>query len=230
MKGFEVIMGRKVYVTEEQLTKMFKSNIDEMLDGSYLEDPSGEGNIKDLGYEVGVNPLPDGNPVTTDDIAKEKSPRQGYMDRGIIPMRGPMSEKKNITEVSDATRNRTHKVSGQLANTLKANYQNASQQNGGHRVIGSKRIEKLLTGYTDNYASNLVSDMESGKISPEEYQMLGGDKLKRELDRTVKSDQTIDKSFKQSAKDMGATNAFISPHQKTGTGTAHSEKTSQYFG
>lgn len=224
-------MGRKVYVTEEQLAKMFKSNISEMLDGSYLKDTSSDGNIKDLGYEIGVNPLPDGEPVTTDDIAKEKSPRQGYMDRGVIPMRSPVyEEKKTLDEVSDATRQRTHKVSGQLANTLKANYQNASNQNGGHRVIGSKRIEKLLTGYTDNYASNLVSDMESGKISPEEYQMLGGDKLKQELDRKVKSDQVIDQSFKQSKHDAGDPNAFISSHEKNGIGTAHSEKTPQYFG
>ena len=122
---------------------------------------------------------------------------------------------------------RRHKISGPLAQKLKANY-NAS----GDRVVGSKRIEHLLSGYTNNYASNLLSDMESGKITPEEYQTLGGDDLKRELDRKVKSDQIIDKSYKETKSQAGDTNAFISPHTKgSGNGMAHTPKTStNYYG
>ena len=220
-------MGRKIHITEEQFNRIVKQTVEEEIlnGGSYLNaGPSGEGNTKDLGFDVGVNPLPNGKPTTSDDIAKKETPRNTYWDRGVIPVRGGIAEaeeKKNLNEVSNANKVKKHKVSGELANKMKGNYFNA-----GKRVVGTKRIEHLLNGYTDNYAANLLSDMEAGKISPEEYEMLGGDELKKQLDRRVKSDQTIEKSFKQAKSDLGDNNAFISPHTKTsGNGEAHTSKT-----
>lgn len=224
-------MGRKIHITEEQFNRLLEQSVDEILQGSYLDNTNSDGNVKDLGYEVGVNPLPNGKPTTTDDIAKRITPRNTYWDRGVIPVRGGAleEEKKNLTEVSDSNKVKRHKVSGTLATQLKNNYNNA-----GKRVVGSKRIEHLLNGYTDNYAANTLSDMKSGKISPEEYEMIGGDNLRRELDRRVKSDQVIDKNYKQTKSDMGDTNAFISTHTKTtGNGQAHTPKTTStinYYG
>lgn len=236
-KWFKCTMNRKIHITREQFDRLMEScvkeGVDEILNGSYLADKDSDGNVKDLGYEVGLNPLPDGTPVTTNDIADELSPRNGYMDRGVMPARGGYTMesevKKNlVNEVSAANMTRKHKVSGPLAQKMTANYNAA-----GEKKVGSKRIEHLLSGYTDNYASNLLSDINSGNITQKEYDMIGGDDLKNELDRRVKSDQTIDKSFKQSQAASGVQNAFISPHTKTGgNGMAHTKKTStdNYYG
>lgn len=231
-------MNRKIHITKEQFNRLMEScvkeRVDEILDdGSYLKDNSSEGNVKDLGYDVGLNPLPGGAPTTTNDVADQLSPRNGFMDRGVVPARGGYTMesevKKNlVNEVSAANRTRKHTVSGPLAQKMKANYASADGPK-----VGSKRIEHLLSGYTNNYASNLLSDMNSGKITPEEYEMIGGDDLKRELDRRVKSDQVIDQSFKQSRSAAGDTNAFIAPHTKnSGNGMAHTKKDSManYYG
>ena len=225
-------MKRKLYITEEQLNKILKNAIKEELeeiidDGAYLKN-SEDGNVTDLGNgdRVGLNPLPDGIDPTTDDIARTRWSRLGIGDRGCIPARGAMTmaeEKKNLNELGDENRKRKHKITGDLANTLKQNYNST----GGKRTIGTKRIEHLLAkdGYTNNYASNLVSDMENGKISPEEYEMLGGDKLKHQLDRQVKADAAADNAFKAMKAASGDPNAYLSPHTKDSTfGQAHSEK------
>lgn len=84
-------MSRKVYMTEEQLN--------EILDGSYLDDYSSEGNIKDAGYEVTTNPMKGGEPVTGDEYAKERGARDIFMGRyrdhgGVYPAAGALTLEK----------------------------------------------------------------------------------------------------------------------------------------
>lgn len=222
-------MSRKVYMTEEQLN--------EILDGSYLDDYSSDGNIKDAGYEITTNPMKGGEPVTADEYAKKRGARDIFMGRyrdhgGVYPAAGALTlEKKNINEVTDAVKNKRYKVSGPLRDKMMRNYQST---NG--RTIGTKRLEKLLSneGASENYLSNLLSDMKAGNISQEEMQLLGGDDFIRWMNQNIKNRQTIDAGVKKSQHDMGMQNVY---QKEGGTrnngGTAHTPKnngTITYFG
>ncbi len=223
-------MGRKVYMTEDQLN--------EILSGAYLDDYSSDGNIKDADYtEVTTNPVKGGEPVTSDEYAKERGARDIFMGRyrdlsGVYPAAGALTlEKKNINEVADGVKNKKYKVSGPLRDKMMRNYQST-----GGRTIGTKRLEKLLSdeGASENYLSNLLSDIKSGNVSQEEMQLLGGDDFVRWMDRNIKNRQTADAGIKKSQHDMGMDNVY----QKAGGsrnngGTAHTPKnngTITYFG
>ena len=219
-------------MTEEQLNEILGN-------GSYLDDYSSEGNTKDIGQnEITVNPVKDGEPQTTDKYAKERGPRDVFMGRyrdagGVYPAAGAltMEGKKKLQEVADGVKNKRYKVSGPLRDKLMRNYQST---NG--RTIGTKRLEKLLSdeGASENYLSNLLSDMQSGKVSQEEMQLLGGNDFMRWMDQNIKNRQTADAGFKKTQHDMGIENVY---QKEGGTrnngGTAHTKKnngTITYFG
>lgn len=214
-------MKRKVYITEDQLN--------EILDGSYLDDYSSDGNVKDAGYEITTNPLPDGKPVKTDDYARERGRRDILMGRyrdsgGVIPATGAltMEDKKKLQEVADGVKNKHYKVSGPLRDTMLRNYQST---NG--RTIGTKRLEKLLSGEgaTENYLSNLLSDIRGGKVSQDELQLLGGADFVRWANQNIKNRQTADAGFKKSQHDMGVENVYQKAGgTRDGGGTAHTPK------
>ena len=214
-------MGRKVYMTEDQLN--------EILSGSYLDDYSSDGNVKDIGQdEITTNPVKGGKGVTSDEFANDQC-RSIYMGRyrdsmGVYPAAGAltMEEKKNINEVADAVKNKRYKVSGPLRDMMVRNYQST---NG--RTIGTKRLEKLLSdeGASENYLSNLLSDVKSGNISQEELQLLGGKEFVDWMSRNIKNRQTMDSGFKKTQHDMGMDNVYQKPGgSKSGNGTAHTPK------
>ena len=222
-------MGRKVYITEDQLN--------EILNGGYLDDYSSDGNIKDAGYEITTNPLKGGDGVTSDEFAKDqcRNVRMGrYRDSGgVIPACGALTyeEKKKINEVADGVKNKRYKVSGPLRDMMVRNYQST---NG--RTIGTKRLEKLLSdeGASENYLSNLLSDIKAGKVSNDELQLLGGNDFVRWMNQNITNRQTMDAGIKKTQHDMGMQNVY----QKAGGtkdsgGTAHTPKnngTITYFG
>lgn len=214
-------MGRKVYMTEDQLN--------EILSGAYLDDASSDGNVKDIGQnEVTTNPVKNGVGVTSDDFARAQC-RSIFMGRyrdsgGVIPAAGAltMEEKKTLDEVADNVKTKRYKVSGPLRDTMMRNYQST---NG--RTIGTKRLEKLLSdeGATENYLSNLLSDVKAGNISQDELQLLGGKDFVDWMSRNIKNRQTIDAGVKKTQHDMGMQNVY----QKAGGtrnngGTAHTQK------
>lgn len=213
-------MGKKVYITEDQLN--------EILSGSYLEDPEGTGKIKDGNYsEITTNPLPEGEPVTTDDFGHEEcaSPfwRYYFNSRSPYPAAGAMTmESTAINEVADGVKNKHYKVSGPLRDKMMRNYQST---NG--RTIGTKRLEKLLNneGASENYLSNLLSDINAGKVSNEELQLLGGDDFVRWMNQNIKNRQNLDASMKKTQHDMGVENVYQKAGgTKDGGGTAHTPK------
>lgn len=222
-------MGRKVYMTQEQLN--------EILDGAYLDDYSSDGKIKDIGQdEITVNPVKGGEPVTSDEFAHQQC-RNVFMGRyrdtgGVYPAAGALTlEKKNINEVADGVKNKRYKVSGPLRDTMMRNYQST---NG--RTIGTKRLEKLLSdeGASENYLSNLLSDIKAGNISSDELQLLGGNDFVRWMNQNIKNRQGMDASMKKTQHDMGMSNVYQKPGgSRDGGGTAHTPKnngTITYFG
>lgn len=214
-------MGRKVYMTEEQLN--------EILSGAYLDDYSSEGNVKDGNHtEVTTNPVKGGEGVTSDDFARTQT-RSVFMGRyrdngGIIPAAGAltMEEKKTLDEIADNAKTKKYKVSGPLRDTMMRNYQST---NG--RTIGTKRLEKLLSdeGASENYLSNLLSDIRAGQVSQDELQLLGGKDFVDWMSRNIKNRQSMDAGMKKTQHDMGMENVY----QKAGGtrnngGTAHTDK------
>ena len=214
-------MGRKVYMTEDQLN--------EILSGAYLDDYSSDGNIKDGDYtEVTTNPVKGGEPVTSDEYAKERGARDIFMGRyrdlsGVYPAAGALTlEKKNINEVADGVKNKKYKVSGPLRDTMVRNYQST---NG--RTIGTKRLEKLLSdeGASENYLSNLLSDIKAGNVSNDELQLLGGADFVRWMNQNIKNRQTTDAGIKKTQHDMGMENVYQKEGGVRNTGgTAHTSK------
>ena len=84
-------MGRKLYITEDQLN--------EILNGSYLDDSSSEGNVTDIGLDkVTTNPVKGGKGVTSDEFAKDQC-RSVFMGRyrdsaGVIPAVGALTNEE----------------------------------------------------------------------------------------------------------------------------------------
>lgn len=215
-------MGRKVYMTQDQLNEILGS-------GSYLDDYSSEGNITNTGLDkVTTNPLRGGKGVTSDEFANDQC-RSIFMGRyrdsmGVYPAAGAltMEEKKNITEVTDTVKNKRYKVSGPLRDKMMRNYQST---NG--RTIGTKRLEKLLSdeGASENYLSNLLSDIKAGNVSNEEMQLLGGGDFIRWMKQNIKNRQGMDAGMKKSQHDAGMPNVYQKPGgEKSGMGTAHTPK------
>ena len=215
-------MSKKIYITQDQLNEIINN-------GAYLDDASSDGNVKDPGYmEITTNPIPGGEPVTSDEFGDEQC-KNLFMGRyrsglGVYPAAGAFSleEKKNINEVADGVKNKRYKVSGPLRDTMMRNYQST---NG--RTIGTKRLEKLLSdeGATENYLSNLLSDIRKGDVSQEEIQLLGGKQFVDWMSRNIKNRQAADEGFKESQHNMGVENVY----QKAGGtrnngGTAHTKK------
>jgi hypothetical protein len=104
------------------------------------------------------------------------------------------------------------------------------------RTIGTKRLEKLLSdeGASENYLSNLLSDMKAGNVSQEEMQLLGGNDFVRWMNQNIKNRQTIDAGMKKTQHDMGMQNVYQKEGgTRNGGGTAHTPKNSgtiTYFG
>ena len=214
-------MGRKVYMTEEQLN--------EILSGAYLDDYSSDGNVKDIAQdEVTTNPVKGGKGVTSDDFARTQA-RSVFMGRyrdngGIIPAAGAltMEEKKNLDEIANSAKTKRYKVSGPLRDTMMRNYQST-----GGRTIGTKRLEKLLSdeGATENYLSNLLSDIKAGQVSQDEIQLLGGKDFIDWMSRNIKNRQSMDAGMKKTQHDMGMENVYQKPGGSRNTGgTAHTQK------
>lgn len=218
-------MGRKVYMTEDQLN--------EILNGAYLDDYSSDGKIKDGDQDkITVNPIKGGEPVTSDefaDVVNTPMPLGAYRGgrslgrAGVYPAAGALTlEKKNINEVADGVKNKRYKVSGPLRDTMMRNYQST---NG--RTIGTKRLEKLLSdeGASENYLSNLLSDIKAGNVSSDELQLLGGNDFIRWMNQNIRNRQTMDAGIKKTQHDMGMENVYQKPGgTKDGGGTAHTPK------
>ena len=214
-------MGRKLYITEDQLN--------EILNGSYLDDSSSDGNVSDIGLDkVTTNPVKGGKGVTSDEFANDQC-RSVFMGRyrdsmGVIPAVGALTneEKKKINEVADGVKTKRYKVSGPLRDRMMKNYQST---NG--RTIGTKRLEKLLSdeGATENYLSNLLSDIRSGSVSQEEVELLGGKDLVDWMSRNIKNRQSMDAGIKKTQQELGVQNVYQKPGGSRNTGgSAHTKK------
>lgn len=208
---------------------MREDQLNEILSGAYFDDASSDGNIKDVGQnEVTTNPVKGGIGVTSDDFAKTQS-RSVFMGRyrdngGVIPAAGAltMEEKKKIDEVADGVKNKRYKVSGPLRDQMMKNYQST---NG--RTIGTKRLEKLLSdeGASENYLSNLLSDIKRGEMSQDELQLLGGKDFVDWMSRNIKNRQSADAGIKKTQHDMGMENVYQKPGgTRNNGGTAHTPK------
>lgn len=221
-------MARKVYVTQGQL--------DEILNGSYLQDPKTDGNVGEPWTgEITTNPLPDGQPVTTDEFAKDLPHNGWFMGRysyrrGTTPAAGAFTmeeEKKTLNEVAASAENKVSRVSGPLADKLKMSLQSCNNENWRHR------IEKLLNGATENYLSNFLSDIRNGKVSQDLLQMVGGKDLVDWMTRVIGNRQRMDADDKRIKHDMGLENVYQKPGgaKEVGNGQAHTPKngTITYF-
>ena len=215
-------MSKKIYITQDQLNEIINN-------GAYLDDASSDGNVKDPGYmEITTNPIPGGEPVTSDEFGDEQC-KNLFMGRyrsglGVYPAAGAFSleEKKNINEVADGVKNKKYKPSGQLLLALKANMSSLKPGDMYYKVL-----KTLLDpeGVSENYLSNLLSDMESGKVPQEKIKLLAGPLFIRWGNQCITNRQTIDANFKKSQHDMGMENVY----QKAGGtrnngGTAHTKK------
>lgn len=213
-------MARKVYVTQDQLN--------EILNGSYLQDPSSDGNLGDgWSGEITTNPLVGGEPVTTDEFAKDLPHNGWFMGRysyrrGTTPAAGAltMEEKKTINEIAASAKNKTNVVSGPLADKLKLVLQNCTNEN------WRKRITKLLSGASENYLSNFLSEIKSGKVDQKMLAALGGKDLIDWMTRCITNRQKMDADDKKIKHDMGMENVYQKPGgmKQSGNGQAHTEK------
>lgn len=230
-------MSKLLYITEEQLQEIVGN-------GSYL-DPNDPTNEHRLGsVEVSPNGVTgdyiDGNikfgePVITDKIAKELSPKTRGFSRYTQTPKTPQSvciEHKHgdgnfLSESNkDLTgKQKTFQISQGVIDVIK---QNLNNYTGDEHAPGVKRGQNIIkngrVSYDDAY--RILNDISNGKDS----NLLNTDgKLEREIRRKLDTAENISSNDKENKKEMGLN--IIKPHSKDGTkGGAHSPKDNNVIG
>lgn len=219
---------RKVIFNKKQLEEALG------LDFSYLDGENDGYNEYNGQTEIStsgkLSSQEDGEPVTTDKIAKSIAPRTFYGFHGIRGNNG--SRLVASYERSGISLNETNqdlagkmfyiptKIFEKLQNSLQKNQNNKS-------VDGYKRLKNLVNNRNINTKEmyNLKNFFEnSGKTY--EYEMLGGDAMATWVKDSLNMATSASYESKKLKKEMGQKNAFISQHKKDAkNGRGHQSST-----
>lgn len=204
---------KKIFLNKRQLTEVIGADFDYLVnDGNGLNQYIGDA-------EIVTNPKLNNDKsqdaLTTDKISKSIAPRYFYGHRDV---RGLMScnkePKMNIVESNKDLENKTFKIPDELFSLLKRNYMQYNNINGNEK--GIKRLNNLIQNrnITTNEMYRLKNYFDNENKNSEEYNIIGGDKLKNWVNKELNTATSISYRSKDVKRQMGDTNAFISPHEK----------------
>lgn len=208
---------KKIFITEEQL--------DEIL--SYLN--SGDSGIKNNDYdsEIFVNDkIGDGGisePTTTDKISKQRCPRTYFGARKThSTINCSVESKETLNETNSDLVDKKYRIPNKIYSTLKSNLNNSKTN-----IKGSKRLNNLVNmrEISTNEMYRLLNNFNTIEKNSEEYNLLGGDEMKRWIELQLKNAKNASRDSKYTKKELGFDNAFLKKHNKTANnGGAHTKK------
>lgn len=213
---------KKIIFNKHQVTEVIGA------DFSYLDKDDNDFNFYNSDNEIVTsdqlsNDI-DGEPITTDKYASQLAPRYFYGHRDV---RGTVScnkiNNKNILdEENENLKNKTFKIPDNLYSYLKNLLKKYSTNK---EIKGFKRLNNLIKtrNINTNEMYQLKNRLDKLDKSDEEYNVIGGDELKKWIDKELNLATTIDYRSKDIKRQMGDTNAFIKSHNKEyGNDGAHS--------
>ena len=210
----------RIKITERQLNEVLGANL------AYL-DTKTDGMSKGNGdNDITVNDKTDVEavPTTGDDISKMRSPRGHYGARKRVGTINCSTDKKKviISEVNQELEDKTYTIPTHLLNVLKSNASKCA----GDNVKGQQRLNNLINAKNITYGEmyrlkNHFNNIDKGD---KEYILLGGNEMERWVNQQLDTSMAVSHNSKVLKKNLGMENAFIKKHQKTGTGTSHSQK------
>ena len=219
---------KKIILNKRQLSEVIGA------DFSYLDKDDNDFNYYNSGNEIvtsdQISNDADEIPITTDKYAKQLAPRYYYGHRDI---RGTVScskinkEMDKLNESNKDLDNKSFKIPDELYSHLKNILNNGNNKN----INGYKRLCNLIDMRYINTNEMYQLKNYFDKIDPksEEYKIIGGDKLKKWIDKELNNATTISYRFKDAKRQMGDNNSFIKSHEKeygnNGSHMSNSEKT-----
>lgn len=215
---------RKIYVTEKQLHEALGMSLTSL---SYFNNNENGASVSQYDSEITVNGNITGETKTTmDKISKSKAPRSyfGARKRMATINCSIVSNKTNLFETNQDLVDKTYTIPDDLYTILKNNFNSVSNR---RNIDGIKRLKNLINTRTINTSEmyRLKSDFERMDSKSEEYRLLGGTKMKRWIDQQLKTATTMSEHDKEVRSEVfDEKNVYIKPHEKPGTGTAHTVK------
>jgi hypothetical protein len=210
----------RIKITERQLNEVLGANL------MYLDTKTDDISRGNADNDITVNDKTDieATPTTGDDISKMRSPRGHYGARkriGTINC-SKNNEKDLISETNQELEDKTYTIPTHLLNTLKNNMNKCM----GSDVKGQQRLNNLINTKNITYGEMYRLKNHFNNINKEdkEYMLLGGNEMERWVNQQLDTSMAISHNSKVLKKNLGMENAFIKKHQKTGTGTSHSQK------
>ena len=212
----------RIKITEKQLNEVLGVNM------AYLN-PNDNGMPRgDYDSQISVSDkMDDDTPTPTigDRISKSRAPRSYFGARKRHNTLNCSVKKKNelINEVNQELVDKKFVIPNDIMKKLQNNLNiNKDKKN----VKGIMRLKNLVNmgSISTNEMYRLKNYFNTANKQDFEYDMLGGDEMKRWIEQQLNTATSISHNSKQVKKDLGMGNSFIKPHNKTGHGTAHSTK------
>lgn len=212
----------RIKITEKQLNEVLGVNM------AYLN-PNDNGMPRgDYDSQISVSDeMDDDTPTPTigDRISKSRAPRSYFGARKRHNTLNCSVKKKNelINEVNQELVDKKFVIPNDIMKKLQNNLNNNNDKK---NVKGIMRLKNLVNmgGISTNEMYRLKNYFNTANKQDFEYDMLGGDEMKRWIEQQLNTATSISHNSKQVKKDLGMKNAFIKSHNKTGYGTAHSTK------
>lgn len=210
----------RIKITEKQLNEVLGLNLSDFDNDNGIPKHNAD-------TDIIVNDKIDGDAEqpTTDDINRKRSRRSYFGARtGRYTLNCSTDiKKKVITESNQELVDKRYTIPSHLYKVLNNNLQIYGNK---ENVNGVKRLKNLVNmkgvSYSEMY--RLKNHFENMDKKSEEYKLLGGSEMERWVNQQIKTSTNISNNSKEIKKNLGIENAFIKKHQKTGTGTAHSQK------
>lgn len=212
---------KKIILTRKQLSEIIGA------DFSYLDDNNDSFSYYNNNSEIvtadQMSNDNDGDPIITDKFAKQLAPRYFYGHRDV---RGSIScstehKESHINESNKDLEYKTFKIPDSLYSYLK----NILKKCTNKQSKGYKRLTNLINNrcISTNEMYQLKNNMENNSIGSDEYELIGGDKLKNWIDKELNKATSISLNSKNAKRQSGMQNAFIKSHDKEyGNNGAHS--------
>lgn len=163
-----------------------------------------------------------GEPLTTDKYAKEMAPRYYYGYKGAHGVvRCGKEQTRPILESNKDLDNKIFRIPDKLFLYLKKLSTKYGDQKSGK---GFKRLNNLINNrdLSSDEMYVLKHFFDNSNSQSDEYNIIGGDKLRDWIDKELEAATSISYRNKDSKRKAGISNAFINPHSKeSGNNKAH---------
>lgn len=217
-------MSKTIIITEQQLEKILgETFVYTNKTNSGFPEYNGH---TEVSVDGKVSDEEHGEPVTTDDIAKNLAKRDQWVGRGKIAVNCSVDKKKILKEENSAAVNKTWYIPDDIYMVLLENKKN---YDGNRAAKGWDRLNNLIENRNVSYGEmkRLKNFFENeGKTDSFQYNLLGGNRMYQWVKNSLNSFRTAVSNDKANRKAMGFQNVYqkAGGTKQSGNGQAHTKK------